>query len=84
MCALVNRHSVVRMAEEAHHGHIHKQQSLGTPLSMDASARRAQFGARQPSLDNVEHEQARLNPKIESRVIVLTPEVRFIHNYQKE
>ncbi|OQR69207.1 5' nucleotidase-like [Tropilaelaps mercedesae] len=75
LVALSRRHSVVRMAEEAH-GHSHKQQSLSRGISLDASVRRNQFGARQPSLDNVEHEQARLSPKIEGRIVILTSEVK--------
>lgn len=62
------------MAEEAHHGH-NRQPVLIKGGSQDASARRAQFGTRQSSLDNVEHEQAKLSPRVEGRIVVLAREV---------
>ncbi|XP_022646777.1 uncharacterized protein LOC111270694 isoform X2 [Varroa jacobsoni] len=73
LVALSRRHSVVRMAEEAHHGH-NRQPVLIKGGSQDASARRAQFGTRQSSLDNVEHEQAKLSPRVEGRIVVLARE----------
>lgn len=74
LVCLSRRHSVVKMFEES------TQQTSRAPLrrgvSLDAVARRSLFQMQQSSIDKVEHDQCKLEPRVEKRIVILTDEVR--------
>ncbi|GIY98572.1 trifunctional nucleotide phosphoesterase protein YfkN [Caerostris extrusa] len=76
LICLSRRHSVVKMFEES------SQPSTRAPLkrgfSLDAVAKRNLFKLQQDktSIDKVEHEQCKLEPKSEGRIMILTDQVK--------
>ncbi|GFY40213.1 hypothetical protein TNIN_453771 [Trichonephila inaurata madagascariensis] len=76
LICLSRRHSVVKMFEES------SQPSTRAPLkrgfSLDAVAKRNLFKLQQDktSIDKVEHEQCKLEPKPEGRIMILTDQVK--------
>lgn len=70
LVCLSRRHSLVRMCEDVTH-----RTPLKRGLSLDAAGRRFLFRQRQASLEDVEHEAAKMEPKVENRILILTEEV---------
>ncbi|XP_076354101.1 mannosylglucosyl-3-phosphoglycerate phosphatase-like isoform X2 [Tachypleus tridentatus] len=69
------RHSVVKMYED-NNLQIHRV-PLQRGHSLDAAGKRNQFVTmKQTSLDDIEHEQCKLEPREEGRISILTEEVR--------
>ncbi|KAH6946620.1 hypothetical protein HPB50_014211 [Hyalomma asiaticum] len=73
LVCLSRRHSLVRTCED-----VTTKPPLKRGLSLDASARRGLFRQRQTSLEDVEHETCKMEPKVENRIVILTEE-RHIH-----
>lgn len=72
---LLFRHSVVKMFEE---GSLPlRAPPLKRGMSLDAVGKRNLFKLQQDktSIDKVEYEQCKLEPKVEDRIIILTDEV---------
>ncbi|KFM65856.1 5'-nucleotidase, partial [Stegodyphus mimosarum] len=75
LICLSRRHSVVKMFEES------SQPTARAPLrrgfSLDAVAKRNLFKMQdKTSIDKIEYEQCKLEPKIEGRIIILSDEVK--------
>lgn len=70
LVCLSRRHSLVRTCED-----VSVKAPLKRGLSLDASARRGLFRQRQASLEDVEHETCKMEPKVENRIVILTEEV---------
>ncbi|XP_064466748.1 snake venom 5'-nucleotidase-like isoform X2 [Ornithodoros turicata] len=70
LVCLSRRHSLVRLS-----GDITQRAQLKRGMSLDAAGRRSMFRQRQASLEDVEHEVAKMEPKVENRIVVLTGEV---------
>ena len=70
------RHSVVKMFEE---GSLPTRAPLKRGMSLDAVGKRNLFKLQQDktSIDKVEYEQCKLEPKVEDRIIILTDDVSF-------
>lgn len=71
------RHSVVKMFEE---GSLpSRAPPLKRGMSLDAVGKRNLFKLQQDktSIDKVEYEQCKLEPKVEDRIIILTDEVNL-------
>uniref|UniRef100_T1ISA7 5'-Nucleotidase C-terminal domain-containing protein n=1 Tax=Strigamia maritima TaxID=126957 RepID=T1ISA7_STRMM len=73
LVCLSRRHSVVKMIE----GNISSSsvRSMRRGASLDAAAKRNLF-QRQTSVDDIEKETCKLEPKIEGRIFILTDEIR--------
>lgn len=69
LVCLSRRHSLVRTCED-----VTTKPPLKRGLSLDASARRGLFRQRQTSLEDVEHETCKMEPKVENRIVILTEE----------
>ncbi|XP_022244035.1 uncharacterized protein LOC106461380 [Limulus polyphemus] len=77
------RHSIVKMYEDSNL-QIHRA-PLRRGASLDAAGKRNLFVAmRQPSLDDIEHEQCKLEPKEDGRISVLTDEVKMRLDQERE
>ncbi|XP_042896714.1 5'-nucleotidase isoform X1 [Parasteatoda tepidariorum] len=78
LVCLSRRHSVVKMFEDS--SQTSSRAPLKRGLSLDAVAKRNLFKLQdkssKTSIDKVEHEQCRLEPKADGRIIVLTDVVR--------
>ncbi|KAH9361871.1 hypothetical protein HPB48_003720 [Haemaphysalis longicornis] len=70
LVCLSRRHSLVRTCED-----VTTKAPLKRGFSLDASARRGLFRQRQASLEDVEHETCKMEPKVENRIVILTEEV---------
>ncbi|XP_037284244.1 snake venom 5'-nucleotidase [Rhipicephalus microplus] len=69
LVCLSRRHSLVRTCED-----VTMKPPLKRGLSLDASARRGLFRQRQTSLEDVEHETCKMEPKVENRIVIFTEE----------
>ncbi|XP_022237436.1 uncharacterized protein LOC106478186 isoform X1 [Limulus polyphemus] len=75
LVCLSRRHSIVKLYEDNNH-QIHRA-PLRRGTSLDAVSKRNLFVAmRQPSLDDIEQETCKLDPKEDGRISILTGEVR--------
>lgn len=83
LVCLSRRHSIVKLYEDSNL-QIHRA-PLRRGASLDAAGKRNLFVAmRQPSLDDIEHEQCKLEPKEDGRISVLTDEVKMRLDQERE
>ncbi|XP_067120161.1 snake venom 5'-nucleotidase-like isoform X1 [Centruroides vittatus] len=74
-------HSVVKMFEDSS---LQMRAPMRRGVSLDAAARRTMFLMQQPSLDKVEYEQCKLEPRVEGRISLLTDQMREILAKERE